>query len=55
MQEMIGLFEIFIDSKTIYQEWSSGDYFEAGLYTGKGVINAYFTGYSVFNKYLGLF
>ena len=33
----------------------SGDYFEAGLYTGKGLVNAFFTGYYIFVKYLDYF
>ncbi len=50
-QEVLGLAEILIDSKTIYDEWYSGDFFEAGLYAGKAAVNTYFTGYSIFQKY----
>ena len=50
-QEFLSLAEIMIDTRTIYSEWRSGDYFEAGLYTGKAVVNAFFTGYSIFLKY----
>jgi hypothetical protein len=40
-----------VDSRSIYDEWRSGDYFESGLYTGKAIVNAFFTGYAIFLKY----
>ena len=48
LEEIIMLFEIYIDSNTVYSELADSDYFEAGLYTGKGLVNAYFTGYAIF-------
>ncbi len=50
-QEFLGLAEIMIDTRTIYNEWYSGDYFESGLYAGKAIVNTFFTGYSIFYKY----
>ncbi|CDW85990.1 UNKNOWN [Stylonychia lemnae] len=50
VQEAMGLLEIFIDSQTIYSEWQDGDYFEAGLYTGKGVTNAAYTFYGIIQR-----
>ena len=52
LQNVIGLFEIVIDSQTIYNEWLAQDYFEAGLFTGKGVANAYFTMFAIIKVYL---
>ena len=43
LDEIIGLIEVVLDIYTIYGEWNDGDYFEAGLFTGKGIVNAYFT------------
>jgi hypothetical protein len=40
-----------IDSRSIYDEWYSGDYFESGLYTGKAAVGAFFTGFAIFQKY----
>ena len=51
-QNLLGLITTFIDSKTIYNAWISGDYFSAGLYTGKGIVGVYFTGYSIIYQYL---
>lgn len=55
MQEILSLLEIYIDSKTIYNEWIAGDYFEAGLYTGKNGINTFFTAYAIILRYIGYF
>ena len=43
LEEIIGLIEVVLDTYTVYNEWNDGDYFEAGLFTGKGIVNAYFT------------
>jgi hypothetical protein len=51
-KEFLDLAEVLIDSKTIYDEWRSGDYFEAGLYAGKAIVNAFFTSYYIFLKYV---
>ena len=48
----MGLLEIFMDSNTIYSEWNDGDYFESGLYTGKGVVGSFFTLYGIIYKYI---
>ena len=41
------MLEIFISTNTIYNEWIAKDYFESGLFTGKAVVDAYFTGYAL--------
>lgn len=46
-QEALALAEIYMDSTTVQSEWASGDYFEAGLYSGKGVVNAGYTFYGI--------
>ena len=51
IEEVMGLIEILNDTETVYDEWTDGDYLEAGLYTGKGVINAYFVIYQVYSSY----
>jgi len=51
LEEIVGVFEIVIDSTTVYDEWIDGDYFESGLYAGKGVVNAYFVVYGLITKY----
>ena len=45
------IIQIYTDSSTVYEEWSDADYFEAGLYSGKGVVNAYFAAEGVYNQY----
>ena len=50
-QEILGVLELFISSRTIYDEWYSGDYFESGLFAGKVMIGSYFTGYTIIKKY----
>eukprot|EP00347_Sterkiella_histriomuscorum_P012089 403369934 len=51
-QEAIGLAEIVIDTATVQAEWEDGDYFEAGLYAGKGVVNAGYTFYGIIKRYM---
>jgi hypothetical protein len=51
-QEFLNLAEVLIDVTTIYTEWQSGDYFEAGLYLGKGVVNCFFSLYKIVSKYV---
>lgn len=51
IEEVVGILEIVIDTQTIYEEWIDADYIEAGLYTGKGVTNAYFAIFGVVSKY----
>ena len=51
-QEAIGLLEMVMDSETIYSEWQDGDYFEAGLYTGKGITNAGYTIYGIIDRWI---
>ena len=50
--DAIGLLETFIDSQTVLSEWEDGDYFEAGLYAGKGVTNAGYTIYGIANRWI---
>ena len=54
-QEALGLIEIVMDTTTVQSEWNQGDYFEAGLYAGKGVINAAYTLYGIISKYITLY
>lgn len=50
--EAIAIAEIVIDTDTIQSEWEDGDYFEAGLYSGKGSVNAAYTLYATINKFI---
>jgi hypothetical protein len=43
--------EIVIDVQTVYDEFIDCDYFESGLYAGKGLTNVYFTAYSILQNY----
>jgi hypothetical protein len=50
--EAVAVLEIIIDSDTIQSEWEDGDYFEAGLYAGKGSVNAAYTFYGIIKRYI---
>jgi len=51
LEEIIGLVEVVLDIYTIYGEWNDGDYFEAGLFAGKGIVSAYFTVDGLITRY----
>ena len=51
LNEAIGVLEIYMDSRSAQGEWEQGDYFESGLFTGKGVVNAGFTIYGIISRY----
>ena len=53
-EEVLGVFEIFINTRTVYDEWYSGDYFESGLFAGKAMVSSYFTGYNIIKKYYAM-
>ena len=52
LENAIGILEMAIDTQTIYNEWLAQDYFTAGLFTGQGVANAYYTVYAILKVYL---
>ena len=54
-QEVLGLIQVFVDAKTVYSEWLAGDYFESGLYLGKGLLNAGFSIYNIVMKFITYF
>lgn len=54
-QEALGIVEIVMDTTTVQSEWTQGDYFEAGLYAGKGVVNTGYTLYGIISKYITLY
>lgn len=43
LEEIVGLAEAVLDVFTVIEEWNDGDYFEAGLFTGKGIVGLFFT------------
>ena len=51
LEELVSVFEIVVDTTTIFDEWNDGDYLEAGLYAGKGSVNAFYTIYGLISKY----
>ncbi len=51
VEEIIGLLEVVIDVQTVYDEFIDCDYFESGLYGGKGVVNAFYTAYAIIQIY----
>ena len=48
----MGILEILTSSRSIYDEWYAGDYFESGLYTGKVIVSGYFTVFSILKKHM---
>jgi len=53
LEEILGLLETVVDVFTIISEWNDGDYFEAGLFTGKGAVNAFFTIWAIVDRFTG--
>ena len=51
MNEIIGLVEAVLDVFTIISEWNDGDYFEAGLFTGKGAVNIFFVIWALVERF----
>ena len=51
MEEIVGVVQIYGDSAVVYEEWDDGDYFEAGLFAGKGLVGGYFSAEGVINQY----
>ena len=52
VNQVLGILQVAIDARTIYNEWIAGDYFEGGLFLGKGTVNLYYSVYAIVARYI---